>query len=149
MLMLGFSPRGFLLGVLYVVMLTIKKAFFCFLPTVRNSLCSVFPGTTAVVVGDSFQQEDNASWKHHVRAAVHQPGNVRWMMSGEDLQDDDLMIQEVPSWKGSQKHLDSCYCFISYSFLWKNSHLMVLRHRFSLYEGSCQAFLVELPARQR
>lgn len=112
-----FSPRGFLLGVLYVVMLTIKKAFFCFLPTVRNSLCSVFPGTTAVVVGDSFQQEDNASWKHHVRAAVHQPGNVRWMMSGEDLQDDDLMIQEVPSWKGSQKHLDSCYCFISYSFL--------------------------------
>ena len=69
-------------------------------------------------MGGSFQQEDNASWKHHVRAAVRQPGNVRWMMTGEDLQGDDLMIQEVPSWKGSQRHLDSrCHCFLSYSVL--------------------------------
>lgn len=80
-------------------MLTNNEAFSFFPPAVKNSFYSHFPGTMAAAGGGPFQQEDNASWKCHVRVAVHRPGNVGWMMTGED---GGVMVQEAPSWRGSE-----------------------------------------------
>lgn len=69
-------------------------------PTVRNSFLFTFSWNYGSDGGGFLsQQEDNASWKCHVRAAVHRPGNVGWMMTGEELRGDDsrgTKLERVP-----------------------------------------------------
>lgn len=105
----------------------------------RISFYSLFPGTIVLVVGGfPFQQEDNASWKCHVRAAVHWPGNVGWMMTGQEhVRGDDSRSTKLD---GASKHLDSYFCCLYCTVSMKNSHFMALRCQFCIDEGSYCGF---------
>lgn len=111
-----------------------NKQEFSSFPAVKKSFYSLFPGTMAAG-GVPFQQEDNASWKCHVRVAVNRSGNVGQMMTGGRV-----MIQEVPSWRGSQNIWSHIVVICILQYCVKNSHFMLLTCQFCLDEGSCCGF---------